>query len=158
MGTSVLQQKEYKNSYKISYKMNPDYDDKKYIELKKDGLVVGYLEFEEIYSNIHWWFDAENFDGTDCESLFPDDKMVVLSTLYIDKEFRNMGLGNMLMKHFIQVKEKLFPGFDHFVLNAYPMEFAIPIEALTGFYNKYGFRELYYQNNFTGVNCVMVMD
>lgn len=154
MEVSVLQQREYK----ISYKMNPDYDDKKYIELKKDGLVVGYLEFEEIYGNIHWWFDDENFDKSDCKSLFPDDKMVVLSTLYIDKEFRNMGLGNMLMKHFIQVKEKLFPGFDDFVLNAYPMEFAIPIEALTGFYNKYGFRELYYQTNFEGVNCVMVMD
>ena len=120
------------------------------------------MEFEEIVYNVYAWFvgyeDNIDFSESDCESLFPDDKMVVLSTLYIDKEFRNMGLGNMLMKHFVRVKEKLFPGFDKFVLNAYPMEFAIPIEALTGFYSKYGFRELYYQSNFNGSNCVMVMD
>lgn len=137
---------------KADFKLSLNIDSKKYIELNQFGLVVGYIEFDEIFDGCYWFNDV--LDREEYDLLFPDNKFVLLETLYIDSNLRGNGLGNMMMRYFNKFDKKFFPDFDKFVLNAYPMEESIPLEALTGFYSKCGFRELIHGDN----NCIMIRD
>ena len=115
---------------KYTLSINDEYN---VLSLLVDNDVVGYIEFEYMYDNYE--FFQNNYNETEYNSLFPDNKLVYVENVYIEKEYRNYGFATSMMKKLFEVN-----GYKHILLNAKSnKESDIAQDKLVKWYNKLGF-------------------
>ena len=115
---------------KYTLSINDEYN---VLSLLIDDVVVGYIEFE--YMDDNYDFFQNNYSETEYKSLFPDNKLVYVENVYIEKEYRNYGFATSMMKKLFEVN-----GYKHILLNAKSdKESDIAQDKLVNWYNKLGF-------------------
>jgi ribosomal protein S18 acetylase RimI-like enzyme len=123
---------------------------------------VGYIRLEKIHCGSYYIFeDVLTYEEYD--DFFPEDKFLYLRDLYVYKNFRHKGYGNILMSRFLETfnkPHKVYEDFNKYpvCLNASPFdEFhnnTLTLEYLIEFYKKFGFSIMKKQKN----NCFMILE
>ncbi len=99
------------------------------LQLINHGLLVGYIELK-------YHISSQNY--------------LILDLLYIDKNYRQKGIGTKLMNLMIDNINNLKRNYDfnHIILEVYPLEENISFSNLKKFYEKFGFHKKLNSNKF----------
>lgn len=97
------------------------------------------------YIHLTEYFDLEPFDyffdSVDLEKKFKYDKFLYIEEFLIEKDFRNEGIGNLMMNIFLtEIVPEYFSNYEIVVLFAEPFENNIQLKTLKKFYEKFGFK------------------
>jgi len=99
---------------------------------------IGSLYMEELFGYNYEFDDV--FSEEEFGKIFPKDRIIKISHVTINKEYRNLGVGSKLMEKALKLMRS--KGFDQFYLNASPMgDRGLSLGDLVSFYKKFGFKE-----------------
>jgi len=81
------------------------------------------------------------------DKLIPQDRYLVLNTLFVQRDHRGQGIGNKMMIKVMETIKKEYPNYDRVVLWTNPFSIYmginyLSIELLKKFYKKFGFKSV----------------
>lgn len=107
------------------------------------GELAGYIELE-LFLDFHSISrELPRLDNDELLTYFPKFTAIFINSVFVDKEYRGFGIGNILMQNFIEMYHNKFDSPEYPVfLMAIPEDVGeMSPEILYKFYNKYGFQK-----------------
>jgi len=144
--------KKFNEFYSFSeVKVNID-EDRFEFSIHDDGLKIGYLIAEKVFSA----YDYEFYDlisDEEYDNIFGSDNIIKIEHIEVIDGYKNLGISSKLIKYCIKYFKD--NGHDEFYLNASPMGLnGLRLEDLVNLYKKFGFKELLDQGN----NVIMYLN
>lgn len=131
------------------------------IKIFDNNFCAGRLVLREIVGEGHYFLDVVISEDS-YNLLFPKDKYIYLSELWVDEKYRNKGIGNKLMSNVEDLMLEYFDNFDKLVLFANPFDIGdnhLELPILIKFYEKFGFKSVdsqYILPNSSYLNNLMI--
>jgi GNAT superfamily N-acetyltransferase len=136
----------------IQYAVNSDEEsDETKIEAFYKNDKIGEAIAKLLFGDFYYEFD-DVMDEDDVYDMFPDDTLVKIEHVEVDKQYRGSGVAKEMMNRLMGELEQ--QGFKQFYLNASPMGIhkGFDKSELVNFYKKFGFDVLLDQ----GGNTLMI--
>lgn len=154
INTTIIQYiNENINLNDIQYNTIEDDEDEDRIKIIAtiNDINVGSVVMEFLFDSYSYEF-SDLFNEDEFYEIYPDDKIAKIEHIEINDNFKNLGVGGILMKKIINLAKR--KGYKQFYLNASPMGFkGLNKQQLVNFYKKFGFKTLLDQGN----NVIMGM-
>lgn len=118
---------------------------------------VGWVVYEKC-QYFQWYFEPEMTED-EYNIIFPEDKFIMLESLFVYQEFRSQGFANELMNKFVSESLENYD-YKTLFLNAYPQDsisrMHLTLDNLIKFYERFGFIEI--PGHRSNMNCYMIKD
>lgn len=111
-----------------------------------DKIEVGSLRMEVLYDAYKYEFKGD-ISEVEFNNLFPDDIIIKIESLTVEKNYRNKNIASELM--IFAMKYHKEQGYNQFYLNASPPKYdsGLQLPNLITFYEKFGFKVFLHQGN-----------
>ena len=131
----------------LQYKVEQTDEDSFIIRALHGHMITGHIGIG-INLRSNYWMFQDDIEEDEYDDLFPDDSLSIIEMLFVEPEYQNQGIANVLMQKAIKYINK--QGSDRVYLNACPLLLGgknLPLSILTQFYEKFKFEVFKYDKS-----------